>query len=229
MSTLEWRRTRPGLISNIYTEQKRSSKGRGHPPPEYTLEELAGWFETQSNFPTLYKAWVDSGYDKWLRPSTDRLVNTEGYSLKNIQLITFQANNKKSHSDAAEGLNLVSLLKSVDQFDLKGNFIKTYKSLTKASMATGQSVGAICVSCNHKAYSAKKWLWRYSTDSHIPVFRSLGKYVYTCEDCGNGEKVFYSIQDVKNYLGCSDLSPLNRALRKNVKYRGKVWTRTLKD
>jgi hypothetical protein len=229
MSTLTWRRSEKGLLSTIYTEQKSSSKHRNHKPPAYTLGELTEWFYQQPNSKVLYTVWVDSNYDKWLRPSVDRLVNTLGYSLENIQLTSFRDNNQRSHNDASEGLNIVSLLKSVDQYDLKGNFIQSYKSLTKASKATGQSAGAICISCNNKEYHAKKWLWKYSEDLHTPKYLSKGKFVYTLlNTSGDAIIKFTDLTKLRQYLGSKDLSPLNKAIRKGVNYRNQKWTRGTK-
>ena len=119
----------------------------------------------------IYKEWVKSNFNRWERPSIDRLINTKGYSLDNIQLVTFRENNRKSHKDAAEGKNCTSLLKAVDQFDLKGNFIATHMSMTKAAEATKQSIGTIYTACQHPVYHAKQWLWRYSGETYIPKYK----------------------------------------------------------
>ncbi len=38
--TLEFKRTKSGVVGDIYNTQKSSSKKRGHTPPEYTKQEL---------------------------------------------------------------------------------------------------------------------------------------------------------------------------------------------
>lgn len=85
-------RTREGLIKKLFYDQIGSSKKRGHKPPSYTLEELTEWILKQKRFEMLYKNWVASKYDRWKRPSCDRLKNNLGYSFDNIRLVTWRRN-----------------------------------------------------------------------------------------------------------------------------------------
>jgi len=51
----------------------------------------------QPNFEELYNNWVKHGYDKWYKPSVDRLNDDKGYSFSNIQLVTWKENSDKQH------------------------------------------------------------------------------------------------------------------------------------
>ena len=92
------RKTVLGLISEIYKGQLYSSRIKGYNKPDYTNNDLIEWMGSQDNFSQLYSNWVDSGYDKKLIPSCDRLDDYKPYSFDNLRLITWQENLEKSHS-----------------------------------------------------------------------------------------------------------------------------------
>ena len=102
---LEKRRTRDGMISVIYQSQKQSSKRRCHSMPEYSLNELRGWIYNQDNFEKLYCDWVESNYDKYMKPSVDRLDDYKPYTISNIRLTTWRENDDKGSQDVKNGVN----------------------------------------------------------------------------------------------------------------------------
>ena len=67
-----------------------------------TMEEWEVFCEkTHSQFMMLYKRWQDSGYDKWLSPSIDRIDNGGGYTVDNIQWLTMADNDDKYRKEKA--------------------------------------------------------------------------------------------------------------------------------
>lgn len=224
-----FRKTVRGLIGSIRSEQCSSSKVRGHPLPDFTIDELYEWVTSQNNFDRLYKDWASSGYNKWLRPSTDRVDNKLPYTLDNIQLVTFEENNKRSHEDAKLGNNFRSTLKPVVQYALNGDIIAEYISIAKASEATGLTIGAICIACNKREQKSSKWLWGYLGDTR-PTFKKLSKYRYVQLDSKeNPIAEFTDVSALKEYLGKKDLSPLNKSIRKGTSYLGSKWVRYTDD
>jgi hypothetical protein len=111
----------------MYQTQKASSKKRGHELPMYTKEELQTWLLQQPHFDTLYNDWEKSNFDKWLKPSIDRLDDYKPYTLDNIQLMTWQENCEKSKLDRKEGRNN-KINRTVYQFTIDGEFIKEHHS-----------------------------------------------------------------------------------------------------
>ena len=94
-ATRKWKKTKLGIISVIYSNQKIHSKTRGHRPPEYTKQELKEWLFSQPKFHEIYSEWVNSNYKRRLTPSVDRKHDDIHYCFSNIQIITWYANMQK--------------------------------------------------------------------------------------------------------------------------------------
>jgi hypothetical protein len=52
------------------------------------------WAREDNNFNGLYWEWVNSGYNKKLTPSIDRIDSDKGYSLDNMRWVTHSDNSK---------------------------------------------------------------------------------------------------------------------------------------
>ncbi len=140
----------------IYQHQKSSSKKRSMNFPDYTLSEFSFWIKSQHNFKSLWDNYVESGYDKWVAPSCDRLDDYKPYTLDNIRLVTWKENNIKSHSDIRNGVNN-KLSKSVICIETG----ICYHSIHDAGRQTGihrQSINAVCTG---KRNTAGGCHWRY--------------------------------------------------------------------
>lgn len=94
---LEYTRSKKGLISDLYGAQKSSSKRRGHNKPTYNLQELREWCFSQEIFHILYDNWKRLDFQRGYRPSLDRIDDRLGYTMANIQLMTWDENNKKGN------------------------------------------------------------------------------------------------------------------------------------
>jgi len=143
------KRTPQRLVGLIYSNQKKSSKVRGHAAPSYTQQELYEWVTNQPNFEALYDAWVSSGYDRLLAPSCDRLRNSEGYSLGNLRLVDFYTN------------AVVGRLKPIAQYDMEDILVTTFTSLKEASEVTGINRSRISGFISGNFKNAGGFKWRY--------------------------------------------------------------------
>lgn len=139
-----------GVIRVLYKTQKHNSKLRGHEPPAYTKQEFKEWLYA-NGFKELYVAWVSSGYDKWLKPSCDRIDDYKGYSLGNIRLTTWKANKDKQTEDILSHRSTSGeRCKTTQRIDASGNVLKEWVSLNAARRETGISA------LDHYIHTAKQ-------------------------------------------------------------------------
>ena len=163
---LNYKRTKEGWARITYHTQRKSSKARKHPMPDYTLDEFKNWAFTQPAFDELYRNWVNSDYDITLRPSADRIDDYKPYSLLNLRLVTFKENHlngvrsKKAH-EAYKRVNDLQGLK-LYQYSLSGMLIASYKSSYVASRATGIDNSSITKCCRGKQKTAGGFKWSRS-------------------------------------------------------------------
>lgn len=94
-------RTKNGLLTNIYSNQKSNSKLAGRKVPLYSKKELGEWLFNQINFETLFNNWINDNYSKNSCPSIDRIDNKKCYTIDNIQLMTWGENYKKGRIECS--------------------------------------------------------------------------------------------------------------------------------
>lgn len=160
--TLKYVRTKKGVVTKIYSGQSRSSKVRGDLSQNYSKEEFKGWLFSQKNWDGLYNNWVESGYQKDLKPSVDRKDDYLPYTLNNIQLMTWKENRMKYYRDAKNGKNNKQN-KVVIQYDLDGNAIKEYYSASQASRELGINVSHIGEVCRGGRKTSGGFKWKYKS------------------------------------------------------------------
>jgi len=156
-------KTISGLILQIYSNQKNSSKNRNHKPPAYSKEELKNWLLIQPNFNKLYNNWVKSGYKKYLTPSCDRKDDKLSYCFDNIRLVVWQENQDKSAYDRKNGID-TRQLKPVLKYDLNEVFLKEYFSISQAGRENKINISHIVEVCKGKARTAGKFIWKYKNE-----------------------------------------------------------------
>jgi len=143
----KWARTVNGLVSGIYSDQKRHSKDRGHHLPTYSKEELFLWITNQYHFELLYDNWVSSDYNRWSRPSCDRIDNTKSYTFDNLRLTSWYDNHKQGCIDSKNGV-INKQLKPV--IATKGSEIIEFISIAEGSRQTGAQKSHIYGVIHHK-------------------------------------------------------------------------------
>ena len=141
--------SKEGLIIKMHSNQRAKSKQRNHPQPSYSKEELLNWCLNQPIFHTMYANWVNSNYDTNYIPTCDRLDDYKPYSLNNIQLQTYQENISKYYRDSQNGLNTKNA-KAVSCFDLEGNWVADYHSISATAKAFNTSPANIRNVCEAK-------------------------------------------------------------------------------
>ncbi len=138
----KYKRSREGLPSKMYGNQRGSSRARNHSMPNYTGVQLKDWLFKQPRFETLYEEWVESGFERNKTPSCDRLDDSKPYTLNNLQLTTAYINNKKQSLQRKYGSDL-RVCRPVTQMDLLGNELAKFHSIAEAKRRV-PTAGDIC-------------------------------------------------------------------------------------
>lgn len=158
-----WCKGRKGLLFTMYRGQVNSSVKRGHNHPEYSLEEFRHWAINLTNFNDIYELWVSSGYNKWLRPSCDRIKDELGYSINNIRMVTWKVNFDKYHDDIKSGVNKKMWIPVV-RLNINNTYSGEYPSIRKASEDLGCDESAIVKCCRNKKKTHYGFKWKYKSD-----------------------------------------------------------------
>lgn len=118
-----------------------------------------------------------------------------------------------------EGKITPSRQKAVKQYDLVGNFIKEYQSISQAARETGIKDATIykCAKYEHK--QGKGFIWRYSTDTKkVMPSNKKGYLIKLIDTVNKEERIFTSKHKCAKYLNTSD-SCLDTALKKGTLYK----------
>jgi len=124
------------LAQRLFSHTRFNARKRDMALPTWRNHvELQEWLENQPNFETMFKQWEESGFDKELTPSIDRLDNNRSYELDNIQLVMWEENNRRGAQLKKETLSkgIVSVYFS------EGEYIDTYMSISEAEKDLGIS------------------------------------------------------------------------------------------
>ncbi len=152
-------RTKKYVVKLIYSNQKINSKTRGHNPPTYNRKELKEWLYSKDKFHVMYDNWKSLDYQKEYKPSVDRVDDNIGYTMANIQLMTFGDNLLKANKDIADGFTKTT--KTILQYTKSGNFVCEYISAAQAERVTGISKSAICCDLKEKTKHSGGFIWKY--------------------------------------------------------------------
>ena len=148
-----YRNTMKGFLTNTYSKQRERNKQRGHGPLPYTLKEFHDYAKGLQNLEELFNKYIESGREKDLYPSFDRIDNSKGYSLDNIQLMTWAENNAKDrHTHRAI---------AVEQWSKdRTTFIASFASAREASDSTGVQRSKISNVCSGLRKSSGGYWWK---------------------------------------------------------------------
>ena len=132
---LDFKRTKKGWMARAFQAMKQRERKRGHCSIDYNLGDFERYISLNKDFDKLYNKWVKSGYKKSLAPSVDRLEDTLGYSIGNIQITSWKDNNKKSHEYNSNGKSVRKYTPVLQYFD--GKLVGRFFSIAEAGRKTG--------------------------------------------------------------------------------------------
>ena len=168
-----WGKTKEGCINTIYHSQKNSSKSRNMEQPNYTLQEFSEWCLSQDKFHKLFTEWEKSKYNRYLKPSGNRLDDFKPYTLSNLEIMTWGENEAKARLDIKEGKGRVTYVK-VKQFTSDKLFIREFTSGREAERVTGVSYQNIWKVCKKERELAGGYYWEYSDTKYLKSERKVG-------------------------------------------------------
>lgn len=146
------------VVKKIYNAQKSNSRKRGHPQPDYSLEDLTVWVRNHPAWEDIYSKWVSSKYLKNLAPSIDRLDINKPYSLDNIDLITWEQNHDRGRKDMLNGID-PRQLKPVKALHPSGELYKAYFSISEAVREINGTYWGISTVANAKPVKDGRGKW----------------------------------------------------------------------
>lgn len=153
-------RTRDGLVTSTYSNQKCHSKSRGDSPPNYTKNELKKWIFSHPNFEGLYINWTKSGYKRDLKPSCDRTDDYRGYDLKRLNIVAWYENRENYDSDRLNGINKKQLKAVIGTNKTTKEKLEFY-SISEAYRQTKIGISSISRCCNKILKSAGGYTWEF--------------------------------------------------------------------
>jgi len=175
-SNAKYRMSMKGRSSSMYRGMKRRNKLRGHGELNFTLNEFRKWLDNNPKWMPLYIRYKESGCDIYFSPSCDRVFENVGYSLDNIELMTWKLNLKKPKQKKIKSLrekeikfykgkkiNFYKEKKTVEMFTINGELISTFESGNEAARITGIAQPSISNCCNNVKYSntAGGYIWKF--------------------------------------------------------------------
>lgn len=99
--TKRYERTRKGKLMRIYRNMQSRVTGIQRKKAHLYLgkellprEQFYDWALSSDEFELLYRGWVDSGYDRRLAPTVDRIDSEKGYTLDNMRWLTHSENSR---------------------------------------------------------------------------------------------------------------------------------------
>lgn len=115
----------------------------------------------------------------------------------------------------------------VCQYDLDGNFIKTWQSATKASNELNINVGTISHCCNGKLNIGGNYMWRYFEGEDMPEqiepYTSPERAVCRYDIDGNLIDCWNSLSEAERQTGISNTIICNCCKGKNMTGGGFIW------
>ena len=158
-NTQKFRKTRKGVLTNLYQKMKQRNIAKGFGTLQFSLKDIQNIFLNDEKYQTLFNEWVVSGYTYYKKPSIDRKNPDYGYSLDNIQIMSWEDNRRKGDLENSKRITTAIIM-----CDFEGNIIKEFNSVKQAVNETGLSQGNIVMCCQGKRRHTGGYVFKYRGD-----------------------------------------------------------------
>lgn len=152
--TKNYRKTKKGLVTNLYHKMKQRNT------VDFELSFLHTFCQCKK-FDRLFAEWVRSNYHKDFKPTIDRISNKKGYTVRNIQWMSWRDNRYKQTMERRRRKQKVL------QTTLNGEFIKIHFSQREACKRTGLSQGNISLVLSGKRNHCNNQVFKYVSNDYI--------------------------------------------------------------
>lgn len=104
-------------ISKIYDAMRTRNRKNFDLELPFSKEEFIQWLKTNywEKLNNMYQEYIDSGYDKYLCPSIDRINDYDSYCFPNMQLLTWRENDLKGTLSKKIKNRALKLVKNIVQ------------------------------------------------------------------------------------------------------------------
>lgn len=169
------KRTIDGWLTKVYGRMRLSSKERGLSMPSFTKDELKGW-ALDNGLKEMLTNWIEKDCPKSFTPSVNRLDDYKPYEFENMELVTWDENNRKGRKSKKvkelvhKKLGPIAkkmFSRPVMQMDLDDNILAIYPSVREAGRVTGAEHGTIARVCRGelKTHHGYKWTYEISREN----------------------------------------------------------------
>lgn len=177
-STINYRRTPKGVLTNIYQHMKARNIEKGYGNIPFTLKEFHCKYLSDEEYLRLCNLWEKSGYGYYTKPSFDRIDNQSGYRLDNLRVMTWGRNRKKGNGEVA-----LKNQKPVIMYNLRGDLEKVFPSVKSAAIFMGMNQSLVSSCCEGRVSWAKAKIFRfYNECTQVNIGKDTLPYV---DETGN--------------------------------------------
>ena len=167
-ATKKYRKTKKGVLTNIYGKIKTRNKKKFGEELNFTLKQFQEKYIDDKKFISAYNAWVKSNYEYYKKPSVDRINPDKPYIFENMQFMTWEENREKGEKERAR------VTTSVSMFDLSGNHIKDFESIKQAVNETGLNQSGITSCCCGRYKYTGGYVFRYKKSGYAKTKEVIG-------------------------------------------------------
>lgn len=152
------------------------------------------------------------------------IVKPEFNLCLDVKRHSFSEESKKKLSESrkllfSEGKLKSPIARAVKKYDLFGNFITEYDSISAAAKKNNIHITSVERCVYRKTKQCRGFIWRYSTEKEIPLMTNKkGIFVKLIDTVNDNEILFTSIHKCASYLNTHD-SCLYAALNKGSLYK----------